>query len=149
MKNLGRIGQKVWFHDEEGGHFGYIEQVNISTIDVLEDDENNKEGFQRWRISEFFISNSPEEAKTKWDDYQFRFNEYNNAIKYQRKANYFERGYSVIVQSMKTEPYKGMVLNSYKTNLDIVTESGKFMRVDRCLCVPTNEQINFEPGVFS
>lgn len=139
---------EVWFCDNNGLHKGYIEKFNKNTINVLVDDDSRPECYQLWRVEEYFLSKDHEEAKAKWEDYKLRLNEFKRLLNMKRKQHHFFQGLSVLVEPFNSPPYKAMVLNVGKATLELATEDGRFMKVDKALCTPINEPINFQGGFF-
>ncbi|MDF2533845.1 MAG: hypothetical protein K0R18_2 [Bacillales bacterium] len=131
-----KLGKEVYFHSEKGIHKGYIEKINKNTINVIVDDENKVEGFQLWRVEEFFLCDSTELAVERWEDYKFRLRETYRLINARRKMYDFYRGLTVIVEPFNKIPYSGTILRVCKASVEMVTDNGKFMKVDKSLCVP-------------
>lgn len=137
-----KIGKEVYFHSEKGIHKGYVEKINKNTINVIVDDKSKSEGYQLWRVEEFFLCDTPELAVDRWKDYKFRLKETYRIINEKRKAHEFYRGLNVIVEPFNKAPYRGKILRVCKASVEMVTEDGRFMKVDKSLCTPTYEQIN-------
>lgn len=134
---------EVYFFETSGLHTGYIEKFNEHTINVLVDDDSQPEGYRTWRVEEFFLAKTPEDAKAKWDNYKNRLDDFKKLVNVKRKSHSFFRGVSVLVEPFNKVPYKGMVLSIGKAALVIATEDGRFMKVDKALSTPIPEVINF------
>lgn len=137
---------EIYFCDKDIIYKGYIEKFNENTINVFVDDETQNEGYRVWRVEEFFLGKNPEEAKLRWQDYRYRLNEFKKLLNLKRKQNSFFKGLSVRVEPFDKQSYKGMVLTIGKAALVVVTEDGKFMKVDKSICTPIAELINFNNG---
>lgn len=138
-----KLGQEVWFHSEKGLHQGYVEKINKNTINIIVDDRNRPEGYQLWRVEEFFLADTPEIATEMWNDYKRRLKEMYALIDARRKLHSFNKGLIVLVEPFSNPPYKGIVLKVCKATLEIATNDGRFMKVDKSLCTPTYELLTF------
>lgn len=137
-------GQKIWFCYHDGIHEGIIDKINKNTINVLEENNARPEGYRLWRITDFFLADSPESAKIKWKNYLERLKQYKKELYSQRFGRFkFERGMSVLVYSLEGPPYRAMITKLNKVTLDVVSEDKRFMKVDKAICEPINEIIYF------
>lgn len=136
------VGEKVWFYSEKGCQEGYIEKLNKNTINILVNDINRKEGYQLWRVTEFFIGKSKNEAKTKWDDYKRRLKEYRVLLKQRRNLHDYYPMQEVVVNSLSGPPYKATILEINKICMNVQADDGRFMKVDKAICEPLNSWTN-------
>ncbi|MNJ90320.1 hypothetical protein D3C87_79150 [compost metagenome] len=138
-----KIREDVYFYSEKGLHKGYVQRINKNTINIIVEDKNKNEGYQLWRVEEFFLEYTSEAAYEKWRDYKNRLSEMYKIIDARRKKYEFNKGLTVLVEPFNSFPYTGMVLKIGKATVDIVTEDGRFMKVDKSLCTPTYATIKF------
>lgn len=138
-----KIRDNVYFYSESGLQKGYIQRINKNTINIIVQDDSRSEGYQLWRVEEFFLEYSPEAALEKWNDYKNRLSEMYKLIDARRKKYEFNKGLTVLVEPFNKSPYTGMVLKIGKATVDVVTEDGRFMKVDKSLCTPTYNAMKF------
>lgn len=136
-------GDEIWFYSEKGAQHGYIEKINDKTVNVLVNDSKRKEGYQLWRVTEFFLAKSQEEAKIKWDDYKYRLKEYKKLLAERRRLHEFYPSQDVFVNSLSGPPYNATVLGVNKICLHVQAEDGRFMKVDKAICDPLGPSNNF------
>lgn len=129
-------GQEVYFHDNSGTYKGYVEKENKHTINILVDDDNKPEGYQLWRVTDFFLSSTPEEAVQKWENYRGRLREYKKLLRIKRGSNAFYPGSRVVVHPLENPPYSGTVIEINRITLNVSTDDGRLMRVDKAICEP-------------
>ena len=144
------LADKVYFCETEGVKMGYIEKIHYSErniFNILVDDEDEEKGYKRWKVEEFFITKKPEEAKSKWENYKIRLYQFKHILNIKRKEYRFMKGLSVLVEPFNKRSYKGMVLLIGKASLILLTENNKLMKVDKCICKPINEPINFRKDI--
>lgn len=123
---------EVWFHDRSGTYKGYVEKINRDTVNVIVPADN-----QLWRVTQYFLSNSAEEAIEKWNDYRRRLAETKNILSQRRIIYEYHKGLDIIVQPNDKHPYSAVVLSVDRITLIIHTEYNEFMRVDKAICTPT------------
>ncbi|AEO93531.1 gp272 [Bacillus phage G] len=143
------LAEEVYFCEINGVHKGYIEKLEENIINVLVDDSKQEKGYRVWRVEEFFIAKNPKEAEARWNDYRSRLSKYKDLINMKRKENKFHKGLSVIVEPFDKQSYKGLILLIGKAALVLATEDGRLMRVDKCICTPTDEVIHFKKEIVN
>lgn len=136
-------GEKIWFYSEKGPQKGYVEKINEKTVNVLVDDTSRKEGYQLWRVTEFFLGKSQDEAKIKWDDYKGRLKEYKKLLAQRRKLHDFHPGLQVLVNSLNGPAYTATVYVVNRISLNVESDDGRLMKVDKAICEPIGPSKNF------
>lgn len=129
-------GQEVWFHDRSGTYLGYVEKTNRHTVNVLVNDDCKREGYQLWRVTEYFLSPSPEVAVERWNDYRNRLQEFKIALEERRKIFEYRKCQEVIIEPLNGFPYTATILSVDRITLVVHTEDNKFKRVDKAISRP-------------
>lgn len=132
-----KLKEEVWFHDRSGTYNGIVEKINKHTINVIVQDSTRKEGYQLWRVTDFFLTKTPEESVIQWDAYRHKLSEVKDMLEIRRKSHSYRRGSEVIVQPYEKESYTGVVLNVDRITLILHTSTNKIMRVDKAIATPT------------
>lgn len=132
-----QVDEILWFHDKSGTYEGYIDKINRDTINVLVDDNSRPEGYQLWRVTEHFLSKTPEEAIKRWNEYLEKLKEVKEVLKMRRNQFSYRPGLEITVHPYMKEPYKANILAVDRITLIVCTEDKRFMRVDKAICVPT------------